>query len=227
MRTAAVVLAVAVVGTAGPATARHVTEPADAGRSYAEGPGLLGGQQYQEGSFTIHAVAADGTLLASSGHPFAVSITQPEPTTARVKDNHDGSYSVTYTPGRHGTYVIAVTLGGSPIRDAPFALPVKPAPSAAESYAEGSGLGPSTAGGATTFTIHAVDEDGVPRADGGDSFPVAIHGPGGRVPTQTTDNADGTYTVAYTPPAAGVYTVKVTYGGKNLAGSPYHVPVGP
>ena len=62
---------------------------------------------------------------------------------------------------------------------------------------------------------------------GGDLFPVAIHGPGGSLPLQETDNEDGTYTVRYTPPAAGNYTVKVTYEGRSIAGSPYQVAVQP
>lgn len=62
---------------------------------------------------------------------------------------------------------------------------------------------------------------------GGDLFPVAIHGPGGSLPLQETDNEDGTYTVRYTPPAAGNYTVQVTYEGRSIAGSPYQVAVQP
>lgn len=221
----ATVIGLAAIGPIGGASARPIAE-ADASRSIAEGPGLLGGQQHVESTFTIHAVSVDGTFLTTGGHRFMVTIAQPEPTATKVKDNHDGTYSVAYTPALPGTYVVEVTLGGSPIRDAPFTVPVKPAPSASRSFAEGPGLGVSVAGEETSFTIHAIDEAGNPRADGGDSFSVDIHGPGGRVPTQTTDNEDGTYTVRFTLPAAGAYVVKVTYQGRHILGSPYLIRAG-
>ena len=66
------------------------------------------------------------------------------------------------------------------------------------------------AGQETSVTIHALDETGTPRSEGGDSFPVQVLGPFGAVPTQTTDNEDGTYLVRDTPPTPGEYVVRLT-----------------
>ena len=223
LRAAAAVVALAVaVGTPSPALAKTKIV-ANASLSYAEGPGLHGGQQHAEAGFTIHAVAADGTSLSTGGDPFVVAISQPEPTPAKIKDNQDGTYTVTYTPAVPGTYLVAVTLGGDPIRDAPFTVSVKRAPSAANSFAEGPGLATPASGLPTTFTIYAVDETGAFLTEGGDGFPVDIHGPTGRIPSQTIDNGNGSYTVVYTPPVGGNYTIKVAYAGKHLKGSSYLV----
>ena len=194
-------------------------------RTFVEGPGLQGGQQHHEGVFTIHAVGPDGVPTTTGGEPFVVTIDVPEPTTPKVKDNHDGTYSVTYMPEHSGDYVIGITLNGDHVRDSPFTVLIKRAPSPERSFADGPGLSTAVAGEVATFTIHALDEAGNSRNDGGDVFPTTINGPTGHIPTDTTDNDDGTYTIRYTPPAAGNYTIKVEYEGKTLFGSPYHVVV--
>jgi len=197
-------------------------ENARAGLSWAEGPGLEGGQQYKEGVFTIHAVDPEGKPCKNGGDPFKVEITGVESITPKVVDNNNGTYTVAYTPKKHGDHKIDVTLHGQHIKAAPFTVKIKPAPNAANSWAEGPGLEEAWDNEPAYFTIHAVDEDGNPRKDGGDKFDVKIAGPENVVP-HIKDNGDGTYSVTYEPKEPGNYTVNVDLEGKPIKNSPFKV----
>jgi len=197
-------------------------ENARAGNSWAEGPGLEGGQQYKEGVFTIHAVDTDGNPRKDGGDPFKVEISGVDSPKANVTDNHNGTYGVTYLPKKHGEYNITVTLHGENIKDSPFHVAIKPAPNAGKSWAEGPGLLDAWDNEPAYFTIHAVDEDGNPREDGGDIFDVKISGPEEVIP-KVVDNGDGTYSVTYEPKEPGNYTIGVTLEGKNIKDSPFKV----
>eukprot|EP01089_Gocevia_fonbrunei_P013346 TRINITY_DN340_c0_g1_i5.p1 TRINITY_DN340_c0_g1~~TRINITY_DN340_c0_g1_i5.p1 ORF type:complete len:1157 (-),score=418.97 TRINITY_DN340_c0_g1_i5:34-3504(-) len=198
-------------------------ENANAGNSWAEGPGLEKGQQNHEAVFTIHAVGPDGSEVKSGGDPFLVTISGPENIEVTPKDNNDGTYTVSYVPRKYGNYNIGVTLHGSPIKDAPFSVPIKSAPDAGKSWAEGPGLEGAFPNEPAKFTIHAVDGDGKPRNDGGDQFDVVVKGPNGPVPVTVTDNGDGTYDVTYDPSAPGDYDVDVTYEGDHIKDAPFKV----
>jgi len=199
---------------------------AHAGKSYAEGPGLEGGQQNKEGVFTIFAVGPDGKRVASGGDPFEVAVKGPGGDSVRPAqvDNGDGTYTVTYTPRKYGDYEISVQLHGENIRDAPFRVSIKAAPNAGKTYAEGSGLDGAWLNEEAVFTIHAIDEDGNPRRDGGDIFNVKVKGPGGDDGgVQVADNGDGTYTVTYTPTQVGDYNIDVVFEGQHIKGAPFNV----
>jgi len=199
-------------------------ENARAGLSYAEGPGLEGGQQYKEGVFTIHAVDVDGNPRADGGDPFKVEIGGVEKVEPSITDNKNGTYTVKYTPKKHGDHSITVTLHGEHIKDSPFNVHIKPAPNAANSWAEGPGLVEAWDNEPAHFTIHAVDEDGNPRKDGGDVFDVKISGTSPVTPV-IVDNGDGTYAVTYEPQEPGDYKIDVKLEGDNIKDSPFKVKV--
>jgi filamin len=172
-------------------------EAGNAGNSYAEGPGLEGGQQGKEGVFTIHSVDADGNPVRTGGDPFQVRIKGPGgEVKPNIKDNGDGTHTVRYNPTGHGDYNIDVSLHDQPIKDAPFHVRIKPAPNAGKSYAEGPGLQEAWDNEPAYFTIHSVDNDGNPRTEGGDPFQVRIRGPDGDLQPKVVDNGDGTYSVS-------------------------------
>lgn len=201
-----------------------LVENARAGLSYAEGPGLEGGQQYKEGKFTIYAVDTQGKKRTTGGDPFVVKVKGPEGDVKNVslKDNNDGTYSVVYVPKKFGDYTVDVTLHGDGIKNNPFKVPIRPSPSAANTWAEGPGLDEAWDNEPAFFTIHAVDEDGNPIEHGGDTFDVKINGPED-VETEIVDNGDGTYSVSYYPQEPGDYTIAVTHEGKNIKDSPFKV----
>ena len=70
------------------------------------------------------------------------------------------------------------------------------------------------------FIIEAYDGYGARRSTGGDSFFVAIRG-AQRVRARVTDNNDGSYRCAWTPPQSGTYNIAVSSFGIALPGSPF------
>lgn len=202
---------------------RLTIEKGNPGKSWAEGPGLEGGEQNKEGVFTIHSVDGDGNPVTTGGDPFEVKVTGPDgEVKPSITDNNDGTYTVKYTPDGHGDYKIDVSLHDEPIKDAPFHVKIKPAPDASKSWAEGPGLEEAWDNEPAVFTIHSVDLDGNPRTEGGDPFTVDIDGPS-PVTANIDDNGDGTYTVTYEPDAPGDYTVKVNLDGQPIKDSPFKV----
>jgi filamin len=199
-------------------------EAANAGQSWAEGPGLTEGKTGKPCPFTIHAVDSDGQNLNKGGDPFVVNISGPQNVSPKITDNKDGTYDVVYQVDKPGDYKLDVTLHGGHIRDSPFHPHIKASGAAGKSYAEGPGLESPKDNEPAVFTIHSVDKDGKPRTDGGDDFKVDISGTEKLVP-KIVDNDDGTYTVTYNPDKPGPYVVKVTLDDDNIKDSPFKVNV--
>eukprot|EP01087_Luapelamoeba_hula_P020678 TRINITY_DN70_c0_g1_i3.p2 TRINITY_DN70_c0_g1~~TRINITY_DN70_c0_g1_i3.p2 ORF type:complete len:763 (-),score=144.58 TRINITY_DN70_c0_g1_i3:64-2307(-) len=198
-------------------------EAGNAGKSYAEGPGLEGGQTGKPAKFKIHSVDADGKPRTDGGDPFDVQVSGPGDVKPKVKDNGDGTYDVEYDPKLPGDYHVNVSLHDQPIKDMPKKVHIKPSPDAGKSYATGPALKGLTDNEPGKFTIHAVDGDGKPRADGGDNFDVDIKGPHGKVEPKITDNGDGTYDVDFDPSEPGPYDIAVNLEGNPIKDSPWKV----
>jgi hypothetical protein len=199
-------------------------EQGNAGKSFAEGPGLHAGKTDHVNPFRITSVDADGKPVTTGGDPFEVSITGPETVHPTVKDNGNGTYDVEYSVGTPGDYTVNVSLHGKPVKDAPFHPHIKASASADQSYAEGPGLESLVDNEPGVFTIHAVDKNGQPRNDGGDPFEVSIQNPdGSEQKPHVVDNNDGTYTVTYDPKDPGDYNVHVNLEGSPIKNTPVKV----
>jgi len=146
---------------------------------------------------------------ADGGDVFDVKISGPEEVKPHVKDNGDGTYSVTYEPKEPGNYTIAVNLEGKPIKNAPFKVKCKEG-----TDADNSGFG------IFSFTIQARDKRGKEKTFGGDKFEVSIKGPDADVEVQTMDNGDGTYTAIYALAGEDIkgksFQILATLNGKNV-----------
>lgn len=200
-----------------------LVEAARAGESWADGPGLEGGQAQKPSEFTIHAVDPDGKPRTDGGDPFEVQIDGPSDVAPSVTDNDDGTYTVKYNPTEPGDYTVNVTLHDEPIKDLPKKVHIKPSPDAGQSYAEGPALHGLVDNEPGEFKIHAVDRDGNPRTDGGDPFEVVINGPQGPVKPDVKDNGDGTYDVTFDPSEPGPYDIAVNLEGNPIKDSPWNV----
>jgi filamin len=199
-------------------------EAANAHQSWAEGPGLKGGKTGRTNPITIHAVDADGNAVPHGGDPFVVGIVGPEAVVPKIQDNGDGTYSVDYVVATPGEYEIDITLHGTPIKDSPFHVVIKPDVDASKCYAEGPGLERAFDNEVATFTIFARDGDDQPKTDGGDNFQLDINGPS-EVSYNVQDNDDGTYTVTYEPLVAGDYSINVHLNGKSIKNAPFQISV--
>eukprot|EP01126_Amoeba_proteus_P046704 TRINITY_DN528_c0_g1_i13.p1 TRINITY_DN528_c0_g1~~TRINITY_DN528_c0_g1_i13.p1 ORF type:complete len:506 (+),score=99.57 TRINITY_DN528_c0_g1_i13:72-1520(+) len=94
----------------------YSSETANAGNSWADGPGLQDGlnktRQPQPSTFTIHAVDRDGNPKTSGGDLFDVVIEDPlfDIVPTEVVDNNDGTYTVTYQAKEPGINTVQIFL---------------------------------------------------------------------------------------------------------------------
>jgi filamin len=187
---------------------------------FAEGPGLKGGDTAEPSTFTIHARDENNQKVVPASNPFLVNITAPngDDVDADVKDNRDGTYSVSYQATKVGPHTIVVGLKNpviptqwEHIKDSPFTANIGQGTDPTKSVAYGPGLetGKVQDNLPTEFTIESRDRDGnkVPR--GGDNYEVKVQGPSGPVPAQVHDNGDGSYKVTYAPEEAGQHRIDV------------------
>jgi len=77
--------------------------------------------------FTITARDLYTNLRAVGGEAFKVRLTGVDSTAGYVYDNGDGTYRVTYTTSKSGTYDISVVFGSSGVIGSPFRIAVEPA----------------------------------------------------------------------------------------------------
>lgn len=143
-----------------------------------------------------------------------------------VKDNGDGTYTVTYDPKVAGEYTLDITLGGENIKDAPFKPVVSPAgndPSKAE--VTGDGLKTVVAGETGHFAVQAKDNLGNKLQKGGNALAASFSAD--NVPVDVKDNGDGTYAGSYVPTVTGDFKLDVQFDGKEVPHSPFAVTVVP
>jgi len=186
------------------------------------GAGLEGANTAEPTSFTIEAKSRDGGRARLVQNPFGVEVVGANGAAVRtdLRDNNDGTFTVTYQAVHAGDHTVNVQLKHQ------LRVGVVVGTDASKSRAFGPGLQDGVQDNLPThFTIEARGTDGQPMGKGGDPFVVKIQGPAGDVPNTITDNGDGTYTVNYAPEHAGPHTVNVTLKDKPVDRSPYTVNV--
>jgi len=218
----------------------YSSETANAGNSWADGPGLEDGvnktRQPTPSTFTIHAVDRDGNPKSTGGDLFDVVIEDPlfDIVPATVKDNDDGTYTVEYQAKEPGITNIDVFLRNKlkpllyeHIKDSPKAVDVKSGTDPSKCTAEGPGLVNGIKDTfPANFTVTARDRDGTPIPEGGDDFKVHVTDPNGQeVPVEIKDNEDGTYDVVYHPDVPGPHKVDVTLDDQHIKDCPRTVVV--
>uniref|UniRef100_F6WN97 Calponin-homology (CH) domain-containing protein n=1 Tax=Ciona intestinalis TaxID=7719 RepID=F6WN97_CIOIN len=199
----------------------------DASKVKCNGPGIASGgvPASLPVEFTIDATdAGDGVL--------AVQITDPEgrPKRASVRDNGDGTYSVSYIPDTVGRYTISVKYGGDEIPYSPYRIRAVPSGDAnkclvsalTKQFSIGDGLGPNIYIGEEA--VITVDPNGA----GPGNVTCAVTTPDGeKLDADVVQNKDGTFDIFYTPKEVGPYTINIHFGGEEVPNSPYRVTAVP
>ncbi|NWI42926.1 FLNC protein, partial [Picathartes gymnocephalus] len=178
----------------------------DASKVRASGPGLSAGgiPASLPVEFTIDARDAGEGLLT-------VQILDPEgqPKKASIRDNGDGTYTVSYVPDVPGRYTSTVKYG---VWSPPMAL-TPPSPA-------GACLGPTIQiGEETVITVDA-------KAAGQGKVTCKVSTPdGAELDVDVVENHDGTFDIFYTAPEPGKYVITIRFGGEHVPNSPFHVMV--
>uniref|UniRef100_A0ACB8EMP9 Uncharacterized protein n=1 Tax=Sphaerodactylus townsendi TaxID=933632 RepID=A0ACB8EMP9_9SAUR len=197
----------------------------DASKVKASGPGLntTGVPASLPVEFTIDAKDAGEGLLA-------VQITDPEgkPKKATIRDNQDGTYTVSYVPDMTGRYTILIKYGGDEIPYSPYRIRALPTGDASKctvtvsigGHGLGAGIGPTIQiGEETVITVDA-------KAAGKGKVTCTVCTPDGtEVDVDVVENEDGTFDIFYTAPQPGKYVICVRFGGEHIPNSPFQVTV--
>uniref|UniRef100_A0A8D3EBE6 Filamin C, gamma b (actin binding protein 280) n=1 Tax=Scophthalmus maximus TaxID=52904 RepID=A0A8D3EBE6_SCOMX len=189
----------------------------DASKVRASGPGLnaSGVSASLPVEFTIDARDAGEGLLT-------VQILDPEgkPKKANIRDNRDGTYTVSYVPDMTGRYTITIKYGGDEIPYSPYRIHALPTGDASKCLVTGSGIGPTIQiGEETVITVDA-------KAAGKGKVTCKVSTPdGAELDVDVVENADGTFDIYYTAPEPGKYVITIRFGGEHIPNSPFHVVV--
>ncbi|KAJ8381508.1 hypothetical protein SKAU_G00022860 [Synaphobranchus kaupii] len=195
----------------------------DASKVRASGPGLnaSGVPASLPVEFTIDARDAGEGLLT-------VQILDPEgkPKKANIRDNRDGTYTVSYVPDMTGRYTITIKYGGDEIPYSPYRIHALPSGDASKclvtvsigGHGLGAGLGPTIQiGEETVITVDA-------KAAGKGKVTCKVSTPdGGELDVDVVENSDGTFDIYYTAPEPGKYIITIRFGGEHIPDSPFHV----
>ncbi|XP_072922819.1 filamin-C isoform X2 [Hemitrygon akajei] len=187
----------------------------DASKVRASGPGLnaSGVPASLPVEFTIDARDAGEGLLT-------VQIIDPEgkPKKANIRDNGDGTYTVSYVPDMTGHYTITIKYGGDEIPYSPYRIHAIPSGDASKCLVTGAGLGPTIQiGQETVITVDA-------KAAGKGKVTCKVSTPdGAELDVDVVENQDGTFDIYYTAPEPGKYVITIRFGGELVPNSPFHV----
>ncbi|VDP69478.1 unnamed protein product [Echinostoma caproni] len=168
--------------------------------------------------FTVDASAIDPTGQGTvSG---ILCAPDNERLTCQVQNNHDGTYTCSYTPLEEGMHQVELSYEGVPLPGSPFDVLVVPGcdPNRVKAYGPGLEDGPHLTPG--TKTQFLVDLTGAGQGGLG----LAVEGPS-EAPIECQDNRDGTCTVFYTPTEPGAYAIFVRFNDTNIPKSPFYVNV--
>jgi len=123
-----------------------------------EGDGLRRAIVRQMATFTIIARNAADELIKMGGDKFNVAMRGASALRARVFDNEDGTYTVSYFPSTSGRYNVSITLNGISLPGSPFAVDVLAArPDPSRCQLRGEALHSATAREPTAFECSFLD----------------------------------------------------------------------
>uniref|UniRef100_A0A8C6YF19 Filamin C n=1 Tax=Naja naja TaxID=35670 RepID=A0A8C6YF19_NAJNA len=185
----------------------------DASKVRASGPGLnaSGIPASLPVEFTIDARDAGEGLLT-------VQILDPEgkPKKANIRDNRDGTYTVSYVPDMTGRYTITIKYGGDEIPYSPFRIHALPAGDASKCLVTGACLGPTIQiGEETVITVDA-------KAAGKGKVTCKVSTPdGAELDVDVVENHDGTFDIYYTAPEPGKYVITIRLEANRSPTAPF------
>ncbi|XP_052093723.1 filamin-C-like isoform X17 [Mytilus californianus] len=138
----------------------------------------------------------------------------------KVTDNGDGTFSVQYIPDDLGTYVLRVKFAGKDVPCSPFKVTSHPTGDASKCVIK-EGLEKKTVQ-VNKETVICVDASQA----GEGKVTCRIRSPqGSDIDIDIVENADGTFSLLFTPQIEGAYTISIKFGGQTVPGGEYDIQV--
>ncbi|ELR22773.1 Filamin repeat domain containing protein [Acanthamoeba castellanii str. Neff] len=189
----------------------------EAGKSEAYGPGKEKSVAGQEGEFTIQAVDQFGYNITVGGENFTVTIdpTTPDPLAAPVevmlKDNGDGTYSVSYRGTTATAYTVHARFQGSDIKESPWTMTIDPADiDPAQCTGSGSFTG-GIAGEQLTLEVQAKDTFGNKVGKQFTEATFRAQFSNGLEADFAAEGDEGLYKATYAIDQQGLYSIEVLF----------------
>jgi RHS repeat-associated protein len=181
-------------------------------------------------TITLQAVDAYGNQETTGG--MKVEFALGKSTGARgvfsaVKDNHNGTYTATFTGRVAGSNNIVVTINGVRVTSAAPAVTVTPGAVSLAKSAVTLSAASVKPGGSITVTLHAKDAYGNSETVGGliVAFALASNKGGQGTFSAVTDNGNGTYTATFTATVTGINTIEAEVSGKKVTSTPASITI--
>eukprot|EP01103_Thecamoeba_quadrilineata_P007870 TRINITY_DN17692_c0_g1_i1.p1 TRINITY_DN17692_c0_g1~~TRINITY_DN17692_c0_g1_i1.p1 ORF type:complete len:1527 (+),score=410.22 TRINITY_DN17692_c0_g1_i1:73-4653(+) len=193
--------------------------------SLAFGPGVESAPVNKPTSFTVQVLDSKNRPVKSSNDVIAVVVHRDgdanhkkekvEP--VQVKNNNDGTYTVSYLPKLAGDHSVDITLNGSAIDGSPYHPVITGTVFTTKSA--GQGLQTGTIAKPARFTVEVLPDYVVasgdePKSAGPEPLPqlqVSVTSPSGKkIPSTLKKTGDGKYQIDYTPTERGKFSVQLS-----------------
>ncbi|KAM6320917.1 LOW QUALITY PROTEIN: filamin-C [Aegotheles albertisi] len=179
-----------------------------------------------------HAVGCHWVPLGASGSPhppWCLQDAEGCPIDIKVKDNGDGTYHCVYVPTKAIKHTIIITWGGVNTPRSPFRVSVGEGshPGRVKVYGPGVEKTGLKANEPTYFTVDCSEAGQGDVSIGLKCAPGVVGPLEADIDFDIIKNDNDTFTVKYTPPGAGLYTIMVLFANQEIPSSPFRITVGP
>ena len=145
-----------------------------------------------------------------------------------LKDKKNGNYTATFSPWQDGEHTLDVCVGGANVEGSPVKYEVIKPVDPSKITVSGPGLKQAIANRRTEVTIFARESKLFERGTLSYQFkPSGAIREGEELETECKDNGNGTYSLAYTPTAAGNLKLTILGEGEPISGCPFNIHVKP
>uniref|UniRef100_A0A8C8AJN8 Filamin C n=1 Tax=Otus sunia TaxID=257818 RepID=A0A8C8AJN8_9STRI len=151
------------------------------------------------------------------------------PIDIKVKDNGDGTFHCVYVPTKAIKHTIIVTWGGVTTPRSPFRVLVGEGshPGRVKVYGPGVEKTGLKANEPTYFTVDCSEAGQGDVSIGIKCAPGVVGPVEADIDFDIIKNDNDTFTVKYTPPGAGLYTIMVLFANQEIPSSPFRIKVEP
>ena len=186
----------------------------------ATGDGLKSAVVGQKASFTI--ITTEMGLLEKKAIGISIAGVRAGRLKPSIKDNHNGTYTVSYTAQKPGAYIANIAVSKVEVLGSPFKINVVSAPNASKCIVGGPALQPNAVHLSGSHLEVTVDTSNA----GMGKLDATIEGPNKFHPkVYTSEGVNGLYSIIFQASNPGKYAIQLLWSGQVIPRSPFKVKV--